>query len=179
MKFIAIVAISTNRAIGKNGKIPWYIPDDFEHFKKTTLGSPIIMGRKTYESIGRPLPGRENIVLTRGQFSAPGITVFYSISELLEYSNNKTQPAHQPPSLPSSSQPPSQPTTTAFICWGSQIYSLFFDAGLVDEVILSRIDMEIEWADAYFPVFETGFELQPEKTDRRNGFTIEYWKKKV
>ena len=62
--------MSENRAIGKDGKIPWYIPEDFRHFKETTLGSPIIMGRKTYESIGRPLPGRDNIVLTRGDFHA-------------------------------------------------------------------------------------------------------------
>ncbi len=67
-QLIAIAAISTNRAIGRDGKIPWYIPEDFAHFKETTLGCPIIMGRKTYESIGRPLPGRENIVLSRSQF---------------------------------------------------------------------------------------------------------------
>lgn len=115
MKFIAIAAISTNRAIGKNGKIPWYIPEDFEHFKKTTLGAPIIMGRKTYESIGRPLPGRENIVLTRGEFSAQEIIVLHSIGELLEYFNNKTQPAHQSTSSPVN-QSTSQPATTIFIC---------------------------------------------------------------
>lgn len=69
-KYIAIAAMSENRAIGKEGKIPWYLPEDWKHFKETTAGSPIIMGRKTYESIGRPLPGRENIVLTRGEFTA-------------------------------------------------------------------------------------------------------------
>ncbi len=107
MKFTAIAAISSNRAIGKNGKIPWYIPEDFEHFKKTTLGAPIIMGRKTFESIGRPLPGRENIVLTRGQFSSSGITVLRSKAELLEYFDNKSLPAQQLTSLPAH---------TAYIC---------------------------------------------------------------
>lgn len=68
-QLIAIAAISTNRAIGRDGKIPWYIPEDFAHFKSTTSGSPIIMGRRTFESIGRPLPGRENIVLSRSQFT--------------------------------------------------------------------------------------------------------------
>lgn len=68
-QLIAIAAISTNRAIGRDGKIPWYIPEDFTHFKSTTSGSPIIMGRRTFESIGRPLPGRENIVLSRSQFT--------------------------------------------------------------------------------------------------------------
>jgi hypothetical protein len=67
-QLIAIAAISANRAIGRDGKIPWYIPEDFAHFKSTTSDSPIIMGRRTFESIGRPLPGRENIVLSRSQF---------------------------------------------------------------------------------------------------------------
>jgi dihydrofolate reductase len=83
--YIAIAAMSENRAIGKDGKIPWYIPEDFKHFKEATLGCPIIMGRKTYESIGRPLPGRENIVLTRGDFHADGVTVLHSIDELDGY----------------------------------------------------------------------------------------------
>lgn len=101
--FIAIAAISENRAIGKDGKIPWYIPEDWKHFKETTAGSPIIMGRKTYESIGRPLPGRENIVLTRGEFTAPGITVLHSLDELQNY-------------LQPSNIPTFQHSNTAFIC---------------------------------------------------------------
>lgn len=62
---IAIAAMTKNRVIGNHGKIPWHIPEDFKHFKETTLGCPIIMGRNTYISIGRSLPGRENIVLTQ------------------------------------------------------------------------------------------------------------------
>jgi dihydrofolate reductase len=65
IKYIAIAAMAHNRMIGNAGKIPWYLPEDFRHFKETTQGHPIIMGRKTFESIGKPLPGRENIVLTR------------------------------------------------------------------------------------------------------------------
>ena len=64
MQIIAIVAMDEHRGIGKDGKIPWHIAEDFKHFKETTLGYPIIMGRKTYDSIGRPLPGRRNIVLS-------------------------------------------------------------------------------------------------------------------
>ncbi len=67
--YIAIAAMARNRIIGNEGKIPWHIPEDFAHFRATTKGHPIIMGRKTFESIGRILPGRENIVLTRGEFS--------------------------------------------------------------------------------------------------------------
>ena len=60
-----IVAHARNGAIGLDGKLPWYLPEDLKHFKRTTLGKPVIMGRKTWESLGRPLPGRKNIVITR------------------------------------------------------------------------------------------------------------------
>ncbi len=180
--FIAIAAISENRAIGKDGKIPWYIPEDWKHFKETTSGSPIIMGRKTYESIGRPLPGRENIVLTRGDFSAPGITVLHSIEELTSYLQSKPTRNDTPsPTLPIlgrewKKDSSAQITVKAFICWGSEIYRLFFDQKLADEVILSRVKMIVEWADTFFPEFESDFIL--EKSDDREWFTIEYWKRK-
>ncbi len=156
-RYIVIAAISENRAIGKEGKIPWYIPEDFKHFKATSLGHPIIMGRKTYESVGRPLPGRENIVLTRGDYSWEGITIVHSIKELEFYLSQKW-------------------IEKWYICGGSEIYTLFLDLELIDEVILSRIDVIIEWADAFFPEFESDFTL--ERTDPRIGFTIEYWKRK-
>ena len=155
--FIAIAAISENRAIGKDGKIPWYIPEDWKHFKETTVGHTIVMWRKTYESVGRPLPGRENIILSRGWTNYEGTTSITDIEKLWEYLRN-------------------QWAKESFICWGSQIYREFFDRWLVDEVILSRIDMTVEWADAFFPDFESAFIL--ERTDPREGFTIEYWKRK-
>ena len=132
-QLIAIAAISANRAIGRDGKIPWYIPEDFAHFKSTTSGSPIIMGRRTFESIGRPLPGRENIVLSRSQ-------------------------------------------KKAFICWGSQIYDEFFRKWLTDSVILSRVKLDIDGADAFFSDFEDDFDLVD--TDERAEFVIEYWQRK-
>ncbi len=155
--YIAIAAISENRAIGKWWKIPWYIQEDFKHFKETTLGTPIIMGRKTYESIGRPLPGRENIVLTRGDFDADGVIVLHSIDELDEYLLSAWR-------------------EKAFICGGSEIYKLFFDQGKTDEVILSRVKIQVDNADAYFAEFESDFELT--RTDEREEFVIEYWTKK-
>lgn len=155
--YIAIAAISENRAIGKWWKIPWYIPEDFKHFKETTLGAPIIMGRKTYESIGRVLPGRENIVLTRGDFDADGVTVLHSIDELDEYLLSTWR-------------------EKAFICGGGEIYQLFFDLGKTDEVILSRVKIQVDDADAYFAEFESDFELT--RTDEREEFVIEYWTKK-
>ena len=70
--FTAIAAMSENRVIGRGSLIPWHLPEDFKWFKQTTLGHVLVMGRKTFESIGRPLPGRETIVLTRSGFSHPG-----------------------------------------------------------------------------------------------------------
>ncbi|MBL1263077.1 dihydrofolate reductase [Methylomicrobium sp. RS1] len=71
MKISLIVAMASNRAIGLNNKMPWHLSADLKHFKKITMGSPILMGRKTFESIGRPLPGRTNIILTRNPAYAP------------------------------------------------------------------------------------------------------------
>lgn len=159
--YIAIAAISENRAIGKDGKIPWYIPEDFKHFKETTLGHPIIMWRKTYESIGRPLPGRENIVLTRGEFQADGVTVMHSIDELDEYLTGQILPVSEWQNI------------KAFICGGGEVYKLFFDLEKTDEVILSRVKVNIPDADAYFVEFESGFDLV--RTDERGEFSVEYW----
>ena len=76
-----IAAMDKNRVIGNGGKIPWHLPADFAYFKATTLGHPVIMGRTTFESIGRPLPGRKNIVLTRGEFTHDGVDVAHSFDE--------------------------------------------------------------------------------------------------
>lgn len=80
-----IAAIGENAVIGAEGQIPWRLPTDFAHFKRTTLGKPLIMGRKTFESIGKPLPGRTNIVVTRRPDYAPeGVIVCHSLGEALE-----------------------------------------------------------------------------------------------
>ena len=80
-----IAAIGENSVIGADGQIPWRLPTDFAHFKRTTLGKPLVMGRKTFESIGRPLPGRTNVVVTRQPVYAPeGVVVCRSLGEALE-----------------------------------------------------------------------------------------------
>lgn len=85
MLISAIVAMSQNRAIGLNNALPWHLPADLRHFKEVTMGKSILMGRKTYESIGRPLPGRLNLVLTRDRdFIAPGCTIVHSIDEAMQ-----------------------------------------------------------------------------------------------
>jgi len=84
-----IVAHADNRIIGKDNDMPWHLPADLAYFKKTTLGKPVIMGRKTYESIGRPLPGRLNIVISRdASYSAQGITTVTSVEQALEAAGN-------------------------------------------------------------------------------------------
>ncbi|MCB1210472.1 MAG: dihydrofolate reductase [Verrucomicrobiales bacterium] len=81
-KLIAIVAMAANRVIGREGKLPWHFPEDLKFFKRTTLGHPILMGRATFESIGKPLPGRENVVLSNTMSPTDGITVLRDVSEL-------------------------------------------------------------------------------------------------
>ncbi|MBL6985557.1 MAG: dihydrofolate reductase [Methylobacter sp.] len=84
MKISLIVAMASNRAIGLNNQMPWHLSADLKKFKKITMGSPILMGRKTYESIGRPLPGRTNIIISRNSsYSQPGCLVFNDIDQAL------------------------------------------------------------------------------------------------
>lgn len=80
----AAFAASENDVIGRDNALPWHLPADLAHFKRITMGKPILMGRKTFQSIGRVLPGRRNIVITRGGFSAPGVDVVHSIDEALK-----------------------------------------------------------------------------------------------
>ncbi|MFI3119729.1 MAG: dihydrofolate reductase, partial [Methylococcaceae bacterium] len=85
MKISLIVAMASNRAIGLNNQIPWHLSADLKKFKKITMGAPILMGRKTYESIGRPLPGRSNIIISRNpEYRQAGCLVFNDIEQALE-----------------------------------------------------------------------------------------------
>jgi len=80
MKIAIIAALDQNQLIGKQNKLPWHLPRDLQYFKKITMNKPVIMGRKTYESIGRLLPGRENIIITRNKdYHVPGAKIFYSL----------------------------------------------------------------------------------------------------
>lgn len=128
----AIAAMATNRVIGTEGRIPWHLPEDFRWFKRTTLGHAVLMGRKTYESLGKPLPGRENIVLTRGG-KISGVRTIHDISEL----------------------PKPQPGQEIFVIGGAQIYELLLPK--CDELLLSLVDREVR-GDAFFPPFEHLFD---------------------
>ena len=144
----AIFAMSRNGVIGKEGGLPWNLPDDFAYFKKTTLGHPIIMGRKTFESLGRPLPGRTNIVLTRStDFKAPGCEVCHTFEDV----------AHQ------------IKDQDAFVIGGAEIYELF--DGNIDKLYVTIVEADVE-GDTYYhnPQF-FGWQLESETAypaDERN-----------
>ena len=92
MRISLIVAMAKNRVIGINHKMPWHLPADFAYFKKITIGHPVIMGRKTFESIGRPLPGRRNIVVSRNPFfRADGAEVAASLQQAINACDNQTE----------------------------------------------------------------------------------------
>ncbi len=85
-----VVAVANNGVIGRGNALPWDLPDDLQHFKRTTMGRPIIMGRKTFESIGRPLPGRLNIILTRDSaWQAPGVSVATSMQQAIDIAEDQ------------------------------------------------------------------------------------------
>ena len=134
---ITIAALSRNRVIGDQGQIPWNLPGDMRHFRESTSGGVIVMGRATFESIGRPLPGRENWVLTRGSGHFPeGVRVFGSVSEVLE-----AVPSHKP----------------VWIIGGEQIYRAFLPH--CQKQSLTFIDAEVD-GDTLYPEFsEADWEL--------------------
>lgn len=87
-----IVAMDTNRVIGQDNQLPWHLPEDLKFFKRTTMGHPIVMGRKTFDSIGRPLPGRENIIITRNRdYTRRDCIVFHTLDDFLTYCDREPQ----------------------------------------------------------------------------------------
>ena len=133
--FKAIAAMSENRVIGNSGKIPWHIPEDFQWVKQCTEGQAIAMGRKTFESIGRPLPRRENIVISRSVEAIPGCTVLPSLEAL------EAHPAKG----------------HIWIFGGAQIYAAAMDR--IGELYLTVVKGIYE-GDAFFPPFEDQFDLE-------------------
>ncbi|MEO1653721.1 MAG: dihydrofolate reductase [Bacteroidota bacterium] len=130
-----IVAVSKNGVIGQNGKLPWRLSDDLKLFKQTTLNHYILMGRKTFESIGRPLPKRENLVISRQpDYSAPGIQVF--------------------PNLPAAfAQAEAAGEKEVFVIGGGEIYRLALPYS--HRIYLTQVDTHIE-GDTFFPELDPG-----------------------
>lgn len=138
--FKAIAAMSLNRVIGAGNKIPWHLPEDFKFFKQRTMGHVLVMGRKTFESIGKPLPGRETIVLSRSGWSHPGARTVANLDEVASLAAGRT----------------------VFICGGAEIYRQALP--LCAELYLTLVKREVE-GDAFFPPFEAQFELAEEIRD--------------
>lgn len=133
MEVIIIAAMAANRVIGRGNSIPWHIPEELQWFKATTMGHVLIMGRKTHESIGRPLPGRSTFVISRDpDLCLPGCTTVQGLDQALKLCAGREK---------------------VFIAGGAQIYALALP--LTDTIILSVLDQEIE-GDTFFPPLPEG-----------------------
>ena len=143
--------MTPDRVIGRAGTLPWHLPEDLAFFKRTTTGHPIVMGRKTFESIGRPLPRRRNIVLTRDPaWSAPGVEVIHNPGQLLQLPNLEER---------------------IFIIGGAEIYAAFLP--LTEELLVSHLFTHHE-GDTYFPAFEHEFP-HSELLESHAAFEVRRW----
>ena len=152
-RFKAIAAMSQNRVIGNRLRIPWYLSEDFKWFKKMTTGQIIVMGRKTFESIGKPLPNRLTIVLTRTQRSIPGVQIVADLNEIdLDHI-----------------------TCNVFICGGAQVYEQALP--LCSDLYLTLVKRFVD-GDSFFPRFEDRFEIQEELLDCPD-FKITHYRNRI
>ncbi|QPA32466.1 dihydrofolate reductase [Thermaerobacillus caldiproteolyticus] len=126
-----IVAMDNSRVIGKDNKLPWHLPADLAYFKKVTMGHPIVMGRKTFESIGRPLPGRENIIVTRNRsFQPEGCTVIHSVEGIKQIAAKRSD--------------------EVFVIGGAELFAAILP--LADRLYITKIEANFP-GDTFFPVF--------------------------
>jgi dihydrofolate reductase len=158
LRKIIIAAVSKNNVIGNHGKTPWYSKEEITHFKKTTSGFPVIMGKKTWESIGKPLPDRTNIILTHNKDYKPGsenVVICDSVGCAIDFCNEKK-------------------FEKIFIIGGGQVFKAAINKA--DELIISEMNFEAE-GDVYFPVIDKNIwnEISGKKfTD----FTVHYYIRK-
>lgn len=147
----AIAAMAENRVIGNHNTIPWHLPEDFKWFKKTTMGQTLLMGRKTFDSIGRPLPGRQTIILSRNQLSIPNTQTVNTIESIESVATSET----------------------IWIAGGAEIYQLMLPK--CSDLYLTRVHQR-PVGDTFFPDFENHFELAT-VIESNAEFSIEHWKK--
>ena len=157
-----VVAAATNNGIGKDGKMPWHLPNDMKHFKNVTWGLPVIMGRKTFESLGKPLVGRKNIVISRQPGWKPeGAVVVNSIEDAL-FLVKETD------------------AKEAMVIGGGEIYKTLMEKA--SRIYLTRVEAEPE-ADTYFPIINTGqwklVSQQIHEADEKNPYnhSFQLWEK--
>ena len=162
-----MVAMSNNRCIGINNTLPWHLPEDLKHFKNTTSHKPIIMGRKTFDSIGRPLPHRENIVVTRNaDWRAEGVKVVTDLMQACRQANVAA----------------AKLSSDEIVCiGGAQIYQAMLP--MASRIYLTRVDAKID-GDAFFPAFNEALwervSQKHYKSDEGNpyDYAFECWVKK-
>jgi dihydrofolate reductase len=129
-----IVAMGENQVIGIDNQLPWHIPEDLKYFKSTTMGKPIVMGRKTFDSIGRPLPGRTNIVVTRNQhYAAEGVRVAHSVDQALAMAQLEAQASG---------------VSEVMVIGGAQLYADCLP--IADRLYITKVHASVE-GDAFFP----------------------------
>lgn len=171
MEKVLIVAIADNNAIGRNNDLLWHISEDLKFFKRTTMGCPVVMGRRTFESIGRPLPKRLNIVVSRRGFEAPeGVKVVGSLEEAYEYAADfrNGNVAVEGQSGPVNRR--------LFIMGGGQIYAQALPD--MDRLIITHVHTVIEDADTFFPQIDPALWKVDSRsemmTDPETGYTFEF-----
>ncbi len=152
-KISLIVAVDQNRGIGKGGQMPWHIPADFKRFKEITMGHPVIMGRKTFESIGKPLSGRTNIVITRNHFEHKEVFTAHSLSEAIEQAKK------------------SAGADEIFIIGGGQVFQEAID--IADKIYLTLIEGKFD-VDTYFPDYSKFNKITYEEKGENNGFKYKF-----
>lgn len=162
-----IAALAQNRVIGIDNSMPWHLPGDFKYFKATTLGKPIIMGRKTWDSLGRPLPGRLNIVVSRQPgLQLDGAEVFASLDQALVRAEQSAR---------------AQGVAELMLIGGAQLYAQALEKGLVSRMYLTRVELEPE-GDAWFPAFdEAQWQLASSEAQAEEGkprYHFEVWNKR-
>ena len=146
MEIILIAAVSKDKVIGKQGGIPWKIKEDLSFFKEKTLNSPIIMGRATYNSIGRPLPNRLNIVMTRSAKNTEGVTEVTSVEKAIEAASINRD------------------SSRVYIIGGQNIYKEFLP--IAHRMIITEVDLYIEDGDSFFPEWNIS-EWKEQSRDQR------------
>lgn len=146
-----IVAVAKNNAIGKNNNLLWHIKEDLVYFKKTTLGATVVMGRKTFESIGKPLPGRRNVVVSKTMNEIEGIEIFRSIDQALGSCSLNEE---------------------VFIVGGGEIYKQ--SISLVQRIFLTIVDVNIPDADTFFPELDMSQWREVFREDHSRGVSFEH-----
>ncbi|MDL5382914.1 type 3 dihydrofolate reductase [Aeromonas hydrophila] len=163
MMISMIAAMAHDRVIGLDNQMPWHLPADLAHFKRVTLGKPVLMGRKTFESIGRPLPGRRNLVISRNpDYQADGVEVIDSVEAAL--------------ALLAGSD-----VAELMVIGGGHLYGQLLPRA--DRLYLTRIDLAVE-GDTRFPAFDEGdwscIECEPHQPDEKNphSYCFETWQRR-